>query len=200
MEVQGAFWTTIVIKTPFGRKKQTWNNEHVFTIVLQALPELSRRGWVPESWALLLCWLLKQGECWGLTSMHFPSALQSMPHANIWKKAKTRRVHYHLLSPSVERLKFYCCGSQLALITHSSENEMEGWAVFQSGPIPLMWKQKQLSAVRGEVSACSVWRRSGFLEVWVASVSSPEFGFQAQTFIVRIPHRIHCEEKSSIFI
>lgn len=132
--------------------------------------------------------------------MHFPSASQSMPHANIWKEAKTRRVHYHLSSPSVERIKFYCGGSQLALITHSSENEMQGWAVFQSCLIPLAWKQKQLSAVRGEVSAGTVWRRSGFLEIWVASVSSPEVGFQAQTFTIRIPHRIHCEEKSSMFI
>lgn len=131
--------------------------------------------------------------------MHFPSASQSMPHANIWKEAKTLRVHYHLSSPSVEGIKFYCGGSQLAFITHSPENEMQGWAVFQSGPIPLAWKQKRLS-VRGEVSAGTGWRRSGFLEIWVASVSSPEVGFQAQTFIVRIPLRIHCEEKSSMFI
>lgn len=63
-----------------------------------------------------------------------------------------------------------------------------------------MWKQKQLSVVRGEVSAYTIWRRSGFLEAWVASVSSPEFGFQALIFMVHIPHRIHCEEKSSVFI
>lgn len=173
---------------PFGRKEQKWWT-HLHNSSARVTSER-----LSSQKAELCCSadsLVKQGECWGLTSMHFPSASQSMPHANIWKEAKTRRVHYHLSSPSVERIKFYCGGSQLALITHSSENEMEGWAVFQSGLIPLAWKQKQLSAVRGEVSAGTVWRRSAFLEIWVASVSSPEFGFQALTFTVRILPRIH---------
>lgn len=117
-----------------------------------------------------------------------------MPHANFWEEARTHRVH-HLSSPSMERIRFYCRGSQLALITHSSV--MEGWAVFQGGLIPAVWKQKQLSSVnvRGEVSAYGIWRRWGFLEVWLASVSSPELCFQTQTFIVHIPRRTACEEK-----
>lgn len=161
------------------------------------MAELSRRGSFPWKLSSAVLLTLSAETRWMLRPhfMHFPSASQSMPHATLWKEARTHRVHYHLSSPSVERIRFCCRGSQLALITHSSA--MAGWAVFQSALIPAVWKKKQLSAVNvgGEVSAYGIWRRSGYLGVWVASVSSPEFGFQTQTFIVRIPHETCCEEK-----
>lgn len=166
----------VAIQTLFVRKTQMWHDKHFFSIVPKSneQPFLGEAGFPLK--AELCCsadspWWNKVNAGASLRrTFHQPRNQCHMQTSE--KEARTHRVHYHLSSPSVERIRFYCRGSQLAFITHSSV--MEGWMLFQSLLIPALWKQKQLSAVnvRGEVSAYGAWRRWGFLGVWVASVSS----------------------------